>query len=158
MNEDANTTDYGVRPPADLNPRLDPALDFPDAEFGELSAADYGTLGFMSGLEVHQQLLTRSKLFCRCPAGRLVKVSDSEVLRHMRPTLSEMGEYDGTALMEFKTRKEIVYQLEQKSVCTYEIDDTPPFEIDEEAVRVAIEIAQLLNLNLVSELHVMRKQ
>jgi glutamyl-tRNA(Gln) amidotransferase subunit E len=160
MKENAKTTDtdYGVRPPADLNPRLDPVLDFPDAEFGELSAADYETLGFMSGLEVHQQLLTRSKLFCRCPAGRLAKLCDSEVLRHMRPTLSEMGEYDGTALMEFKTRKEIVYQLEQNSVCTYEIDDTPPFEIDEEAVRVAIEIAQLLNLNLVSELHVMRKQ
>jgi glutamyl-tRNA(Gln) amidotransferase subunit E len=158
MNEDANTTDYGVRPPADLNPRGDPVLDFPDAEFGELSAADYETLGFMSGLEVHQQLLTRSKLFCRCPAGRLVKVCESEVLRHMRPTLSEMGEYDGTALMEFKTRKEIVYQLEQNTVCTYEIDDTPPFEIDEEAVRVSIEICQLLNLNLVSELHVMRKQ
>jgi glutamyl-tRNA(Gln) amidotransferase subunit E len=158
MNEDANTTDYGVRPPADLNPRGDPVLDFPDAECGELSVADYETLGFMSGLEVHQQLLTRSKLFCRCPAGRRVKGCDAEVLRHMRPTLSEMGEYDGTALMEFKTRKEIVYQLEQGSVCTYEIDDTPPFEIDEEAVRVAIEIAQLLNLNLVSELHVMRKQ
>jgi hypothetical protein len=36
-----------------------------------------------------------------------------EVLRHMRPTLSELGEYDGTALMEFKTRKNIVYLLNQ---------------------------------------------
>jgi glutamyl-tRNA(Gln) amidotransferase subunit E len=76
----------------------------------------------------------------------------------MRPTLSELGEYDGTALMEFKTRKEIVYRLNRGSTCTYEIDDTPPFEIDEEAVRSAIEIALLFNLNLVSELHVMRKQ
>jgi glutamyl-tRNA(Gln) amidotransferase subunit E len=112
----------------------------------------------MGGLEVHQQILTRSKLFCRCPAGRRVNRCDGEVLRHMRPTLSELGEYDGTALMEFKTRKEIVYQLERGAVCTYEIDDTPPFEIDEEAVRIALEIALLLNLNLVSELHVMRKQ
>ena len=76
----------------------------------------------------------------------------------MRPTLSELGEYDGTALMEFKTRKEIVYRLDRGSSCTYEIDDTPPFEIDQEAVRVVLEIATLLNLNLVSELHVMRKQ
>jgi len=148
----------GPRPPGDLNPRSDPPLDFPDRELGALNKADYETLGFMAGLEVHQQLLTRSKLFCRCPAGRSVKTYDAEVLRHMRPTLSELGEYDGTALMEFKTKKEIVYQLERGSVCTYEMDDTPPFEIDEEAVRVAIEIAQLLNLNLVSELHVMRKQ
>jgi glutamyl-tRNA(Gln) amidotransferase subunit E len=123
-----------------------------------MSAGDYEELGFMAGLEVHQQLLTRSKLFCRCPAGRRATNYDAEVLRHMRPTLSELGEYDGTALMEFKTKKEIVYQLERGSVCTYEMDDTPPFEVDEEAVRIAIEIALLLNLNLVSELHVMRKQ
>jgi len=115
-------------------------------------------LGFMAGLEVHQQLDTRSKLFCRCPAGRRVSVYDAEVLRHMRPTLSELGEYDGTALMEFKTRKEIVYQLNRSTVCTYEIDDTPPFEIDEEAVRIALELSLQFNLNLVSELHVMRKQ
>jgi glutamyl-tRNA(Gln) amidotransferase subunit E len=83
---------------------------------------------------------------------------DAEVLRHMRPTLSELGEYDGTALMEFKTRKEIVYLLERGTVCTYEMDDTPPFEIDQEAVEHRLEIAMLCDLNLVSELHVMRKQ
>jgi glutamyl-tRNA(Gln) amidotransferase subunit E len=133
-------------------------LDFPDRAFGALSPADYETLGFAAGLEVHQQLETRSKLFCRCPAGRYVTRVDGEVLRHMRPTLSELGEYDGTALMEFKTKKEIVYLLERGSVCTYEMDDTPPFEMDQEAVRIAIEMALLLRLNLVSELHVMRKQ
>jgi len=148
----------GPRPPGDLNPRTDAPLDFPDREYGELADADYETLGFMAGLEVHQQLLTTSKLFCRCPAGRRVARYDAEVLRHMRPTLSELGEYDGTALMEFKTRKEIVYQLDRGTVCTYEMDDTPPFEIDEEAVRIAVELASLLNLNMVSELHVMRKQ
>jgi len=149
---------HGVRPPGDVNPRRAPALDFPDKPLAEMTPGDYEVLGFMSGLEIHQQLLTRSKLFCRCPSGRRVTRVDAEVLRHMRPTLSELGEYDGTALMEFKTRKEIVYLLERGSVCTYEMDDTPPFEIDDEAVRIALEIAQLLNLNLVSELHVMRKQ
>jgi glutamyl-tRNA(Gln) amidotransferase subunit E len=148
----------GFRPPSDLNPRRDAPLDFPDREFGELTPDDYRVLGFMSGLEVHQQLRTAGKLFCRCPAGRRVTKVDGEVLRHMRPTLSELGEYDGTALMEFKTKKEIVYLLERGSVCTYEMDDTPPFPVDGEAVRVAIEVALLFNLQLVSELHVMRKQ
>ena len=158
MKDKTENSQSGPRPPGDLNPRTDPPLDFPDAEFGALKPADYHELGFMSGLEVHQQLKTRSKLFCRCPAGRNRKDYDAEVLRHMRPTLSELGEYDGTALMEFKTRKEIVYRLERGSVCTYEMDDTPPFEIDMEAVRGAVEISLLFNLNLVSELHVMRKQ
>jgi glutamyl-tRNA(Gln) amidotransferase subunit E len=149
---------HSVRPPGDVNPRREAALDFPDRAYGTLSDEDYAILGFMSGLEVHQQLHTRSKLFCRCPAGRYVDGCDAEVLRHMRPTLSELGEYDGTALMEFKTKKEIVYLLERGSVCTYEIDDTPPFHMDHEAVSIALEIAMLLDLNLVSELHVMRKQ
>jgi glutamyl-tRNA(Gln) amidotransferase subunit E len=133
-------------------------LDFPDAPFGTLTAGDYEVLGFLSGLEVHQQLLTPTKLFCRCPAGRRVTQVDGRVLRHMRPTLSELGEYDGTALMEFKTRKEIVYLLERGTVCTYEMDDTPPFIIDEAAVAIALELAMLYDLSLVSELHVMRKQ
>jgi len=158
--EEANnhSEDFGVRPPGDVNPRTDPALDFPDKPYHEMTPGDYQALGFMSGLEVHQQLKTTSKLFCRCPAGQRVTRVDAEVLRHMRPTLSELGEYDGTALMEFKTKKEIVYLLERGTVCTYEMDDTPPFEMDEEAVRIAIEMSELCNLNLVSELHVMRKQ
>ena len=142
----------------DLNPRSEPALDFPDRDLGQLSPRDYEILGFISGLEVHQQLLTQTKLFCRCPAGKTAARFDAEVLRHMRPTLSELGEYDGTALMEFKTNKDIVYRLERETVCTYEMDDTPPFEINDEATRIAVEIALLFNLNLVSELHVMRKQ
>jgi glutamyl-tRNA(Gln) amidotransferase subunit E len=144
--------------PHDLNPRSDPPLDFPVRALGELSPDDYATLGFLCGLEVHQQLLTERKLFCRCPAGRNTTRVDMEVLRHMRPTLSEMGQYDGCALMEFKTKKEIVYLLERESVCTYEMDDTPPFEIDEQAVKIALEVSSLLGLNLVNELHVMRKQ
>jgi glutamyl-tRNA(Gln) amidotransferase subunit E len=147
-----------LRPPSDINPNSDAALDFSDRSWSVMTEADYAELGFMAGLEVHQQLATATKLFCRCPSGTFTKDCDAEVLRHMRPTLSELGEYDGTALMEFKTRKEIVYRLHRGTVCTYEIDDTPPFEINEEAVRVAIEVSELFDLNLVNELHVMRKQ
>ena len=76
----------------------------------------------------------------------------------MRPTLSELGEYDGTALMEFKTRKNIIYLLHKSNVCTYEMDDTPPFEINQRAVDIALEIALLCGCSLVGELHVIRKQ
>jgi glutamyl-tRNA(Gln) amidotransferase subunit E len=126
--------------------------------FGEMTAADYAEVGFRSGLEIHQQLLTAKKLFCRCPAGRYSDTYDAEILRHMRPTLSELGEYDGTALMEFKTRKEIIYRINRETVCTYEMDDTPPFMIDEQALDQALGIALLYGLNLVDELHIARKQ
>jgi len=121
---------------------------------------DYDRIGFMSGLEVHQQLKTKHKLFCKCPAGIFQKPEqyDAEVIRHMRPTLSELGEYDGTALMEFKTRKKIVYHLANETACTYEVDDTPPFHIDREALEIAIKISLLSKLNIVGEVHITRKQ
>jgi glutamyl-tRNA(Gln) amidotransferase subunit E len=126
--------------------------------FDEMTLEDYAAIGLKCGLEVHQQLLTSRKLFCRCPAGRYSGEYDAEILRHMRPTLSELGEYDGTALMEKKTRKNIYYRIHHDTVCTYEFDDTPPFFMDDEALDIALELALLLRLNLVSELHVARKQ
>ena len=126
--------------------------------FEEMQPDDYAAVGFKSGLEIHQQLLTAKKLFCRCPAGRYSDDYDAEILRHMRPTLSELGEYDGTALMEFKTKKEIIYQINRETVCTYEMDDTPPFELNEEALDIALGIAMLYNCVMVDELHIARKQ
>ncbi len=126
--------------------------------FEEMTEQDYAALGLKAGLEIHQQLLTEKKLFCRCPAGLYTEEYDAEILRHMRPTLSELGEYDGTALMEFKTKKEIIYQINHHSVCTYEMDDTPPFEINRQALDIALQIAMLMNYKLVSEIHIARKQ
>lgn len=119
---------------------------------------DYQSAGLISGLEVHQQLLTDHKLFCRCPAGLYTRTHDGEVLRHMRPTLSELGEYDGTALMEFKTKKEIIYLLNHLNVCTYEMDDTPPFLVNQEAIDVAIELCLAMGMDIIDEVHIARKQ
>ncbi len=123
-----------------------------------LERLDYESVGLISGLEVHQQLFTKEKLFCRCPAGLYTEDHDGEVLRHMRPTLSELGEYDGTALMEFKTKKEIIYLLNHKNVCTYEMDDTPPFLVNQEAIDVAIELCLTMNMDIIDEIHIARKQ
>ncbi|MBC8425316.1 Glu-tRNA(Gln) amidotransferase subunit GatE [bacterium] len=137
---------------------FDPLQHAPLPIYGSWSAADYAALGFKVGLEVHQQLLTDRKLFCRCPAGLYSKDHDVEILRHMRPTLSEMGDYDGTALMEFKTRKRITYLLDNDSVCTYEMDDAPPFEMDPRALDISILISLMLGLQVVDEIHIARKQ
>ncbi|MDX2432123.1 MAG: hypothetical protein QNK35_14395, partial [Bacteroides sp.] len=116
----------------------------------EATQADYDRIGFMSGLEVHQQLKTSKKLFCNCPSG-IYQTSDNydaEITRHMRPTLSELGEYDGTALMEFKTKKNIIYRINNDTACTYEIDDTPPFPINREALEYALQISMLSKLSI----------
>lgn len=132
--------------------------DFKFKPFNEMRDEDYAEIGFKSGLEVHQQLYTEKKLFCRCPAGIYSQRYDAEILRHMRPTLSELGEYDGTALMEFKTKKNIIYRINRNTVCTYEMDDTPPFEMNEQALDIAIEIGLLMNAKIVDEIHIARKQ
>lgn len=150
-----------------MNNSLDPKKNFKDTQNEiqyikrkQAEQKDYDRIGFMSGLEVHQQIKTEKKLFCNCPAGKFHDNNDfdAEVIRHMRPTLSELGEYDGTALMEFKTRKEITYRLNNETACTYEVDDTPPFPLNREALEKSIEISLLSKLNIVGEVHVTRKQ
>jgi len=118
----------------------------------------YRKLGLKCGLEIHQQLRTEKKLFCRCKAVLHNDEPSAVILRHMRPTLSELGEYDGTALMEFKTKKNVIYQLYDDTVCTYEMDDTPPFRLNQQALDIALEITLLLNCSVVDEIHISRKQ
>lgn len=120
----------------------------------------YRRIGFKCGLEVHQQLDTEKKLFCHCPCGHYQEPEDynAEIVRHMRPTLSELGEYDGTALMEFKTRKNIFYRLRNDTACTYEFDDTPPFLLNREALDSSMVVALLLKTSVVGEVHITRKQ
>ncbi|MBK5114510.1 MAG: Glu-tRNA(Gln) amidotransferase subunit GatE [Candidatus Heimdallarchaeota archaeon] len=118
---------------------------------------DYSALGLKCGLELHQQLETGRKLFCHCKTDLRLDEPQVTITRHMRPTLSELGEYDKAALMEFKKKKEIIYQIHD-SVCSYEIDETPPFDPDPNAVDLAITIARLLQMDILDELHVNRKQ
>lgn len=150
-----------------MKSRFDPVKNYQISQkavgyvsFAKATDQTYSDLGFMCGLEIHQQLLTDKKLFCRCPAGIYQDFDqyDAEIVRHMRPTLSEMGGYDGTALMESKTKKNIFYRIKNETACTYDTDDTPPFGINQKALDTAIEISLLLGANIVGELHITRKQ
>ena len=52
----------------------------------------------MVGLELHQQLNTKRKLFCHCPTSIRDETPDGKFVRRLRPTQSEMGEIDPAAL------------------------------------------------------------
>jgi len=119
---------------------------------------DYDELGLMCGLEIHQQLNTEKKLFCRCPSklqGK--KKPDFMIKRLMRPVLGEMGTFDKAMLTEYEKNINIEYECYNDVICTYELDETPPFSCNNEARKIALKIALLLNSNIIEEMHVCRK-
>ncbi len=119
---------------------------------------DYEKLGLKCGLEIHQQLDTKTKLFCRCPAElQGTREPDFTVKRTMRPVLGEMGIYDEAMLTEYEKGMGITYEGYNDAVCTYENDDTPPFSCNTEARTIALQIAMLLDANIIQEMHVCRK-
>ncbi len=121
---------------------------------------DYKKLGLRAGLEIHQQLSSGTKLFCRCPIPEKTEGSREfpiEIRRKMRPVQSELGEEDPAALFEFLRGKTFVYKANSESSCLVELDESPPLPTNEKALKTAIQIAKLLNCSLVDEIHVMRK-
>ncbi|MDG5776020.1 Glu-tRNA(Gln) amidotransferase subunit GatE [Haloarculaceae archaeon H-GB1-1] len=122
-----------------------------------MSEYDYEALGLVAGLEIHQQLDTATKLFCNCPTA-LREPDDAErtFTRYLHPTKSELGEIDEAALEESRVDREFEY-LAYDTTCLVEEDDEPPHRIDEEALDVTLEIAQLLDMDVVDQGHVMRK-
>ncbi|RLF23258.1 MAG: Glu-tRNA(Gln) amidotransferase GatDE subunit E [Thermoprotei archaeon] len=118
---------------------------------------DYSALGLKVGLEMHQQLDTKHKLFCACPT-RLRKESPSvNFRRYLRPTQSELGEVDPAALFEFKRGRVYVYESYDDSVCLVEHDEEPPHDLNPEAIDIALMVALMLHARPVDEIHVMRK-
>ncbi|MBH59311.1 MAG: Glu-tRNA(Gln) amidotransferase GatDE subunit E [Thaumarchaeota archaeon] len=108
------------------------------------------------GLEIHQQLASSTKLFCRCNG---FNEGDDEIYfnRILRPTQSELGKTDPAALFESRKAKKMKYIANTNTSCLVEADEEPPHEISKEALDIALTISYLLNSEPVDEIHVMRK-
>jgi glutamyl-tRNA(Gln) amidotransferase, subunit E len=118
---------------------------------------DYSELGLKAGLEIHQQLDSKEKLFCKCPTLiRDVKDSDFEFFRYLRATESEMGEKDRAAVEQTKIRRKYIYKA-YDTTCLIENDEEPPRELNKEALDISLGIAKLFNMKPVDQMHVMRK-
>jgi len=118
---------------------------------------DYNKIGLKIGLEIHQQLDTSTKLFCNC-STKLGEEVHYEIKRKLRPTKSELGEFDPASIMEYKRNRDYIYQIVDSSTCLVELDEEPPHPINLEAVELGITISLLLNCKVCDEIHVMRKE
>ncbi|MFD1633773.1 Glu-tRNA(Gln) amidotransferase subunit GatE [Haloplanus ruber] len=122
-----------------------------------MSEYDYEALGLVAGLEIHQQLDTATKLFCACPTERREPENAVRTFsRYLHPTTSELGELDEAAVEESRVDREFEY-LAFDTTCLVEEDDEPPGRVDDEALDVALQIADLLDMTVVDQAHVMRK-
>lgn len=119
---------------------------------------NYNELGLKVGLEIHQQLDTRHKLFCSCPT-KLAKDEEPKttIIRYLRVAKSEVGEIDPAALYEMRKGRKIVYDAPYGHVCMVELDEEPPHDLNKEALTIGLAIAKALNSTPVDEVYVMRK-
>ncbi len=119
---------------------------------------DYEKVGLKMGLEIHQQLNTNEKLFCPCESNLTDKKPQHKILRSLRPTQSELGRIDRAAFEESRRNLQFIYESYDHHTCLVEADEEPPHPLNMEALEISLIIASLVNMKIVDEFHVMRKQ
>ncbi|TEU05123.1 Glu-tRNA(Gln) amidotransferase subunit GatE [Candidatus Bathyarchaeota archaeon] len=118
---------------------------------------NYSKIGLKAGLEIHQQLDTKTKLFCPCKPQLFKEEPEITFLRRLRPTQSELGQIDPAALFEFQKGAKILYEANKETSCLVEMDEEPPHNLNREAVEIALTTALMMKAKPVDEIHVMRK-
>ncbi|MDD4483547.1 MAG: Glu-tRNA(Gln) amidotransferase subunit GatE, partial [Methanoregula sp.] len=118
---------------------------------------DYKALGLTAGIEIHQQLDTKEKLFCHCPTTLMDNAEHTgEFSRYLRATESEMGEIDRAAQEEMKRIRKFRYYT-YKTTCLVENDEEPPAPFNEEALSIGLTLAKTFGMTPIPQVHTMRK-
>ena len=139
----------------------DPIRTEPIGDVDDATALDPSQLGFMCGIEVHQQLAT-GKLHSRQP-GVLYDVTIDTVpeqwnryQRRLRAARGEGGAIDIAARFESLRNRSFVY-VQSPNAGLIELDEQPPLPLDKDAVSIALTVSALLEAKPVSLLQTMRK-
>lgn len=125
---------------------------------GEL---DPQSLGFMCGIEVHQQLAT-GKLHSRQP-GELHDVTIESVPedwprihRRLRAAQGEGGKIDVAARFESRRNRSFVY-VKAPNAGLIELDDQPPLPHDEDALDISLTVSAMMDMKPAPLIQAMRK-
>ena len=121
-----------------------------------MAEIDFEKIGLKVGLEIHQQLDTSKKLFCKCRPIESDEYTE-KFSRRLRTAKSELGELDPAALFEKTKSKKINYYANSQSSCLVEKDEEPPHDLDHDAKKISLLISSMLESKIFSEIHVMRK-
>jgi len=121
-----------------------------------MSELEIDKIGLKVGLEIHQQLDTKKKLFCNCKSVENTEYT-GKFTRKLRASKSELGKIDPAALFESSKSKTMVYYENQNSNCLVEKDEEPPHNLDIKAKEIVLLVSSALNSKIFSEIHVMRK-
>jgi len=133
----------------------------PHGEVAKASELDPSALGFMCGLEIHQQLNT-GKLHSRM-SSTLYEMGIEEIPpewkregRRLRAARGEGGKVDVAARFEARRNRSFVY-VQSPNSGLIELDEAPPLSHDDSAVKAALTISAMMDAKPVPFLQAMRK-
>ena len=133
----------------------------PYGEVAKASELDPSALGFMCGLEIHQQLNT-GKLHSRMPST-LYEMGIEDIPyewkregRRLRAAQGEGGKVDVAARFEARRNRSFVY-VQSPNSGLIELDEAPPLSHDDSAVKAALTISAMMDAKPVPFLQAMRK-
>ncbi|MDP7002077.1 MAG: Glu-tRNA(Gln) amidotransferase subunit GatE [Candidatus Thalassarchaeaceae archaeon] len=133
----------------------------PKGEVSEPDSLDPVVLGFMCGLEIHQQLAT-GKLHSRMPSElydfRMEDIPEewTRSSRRLRASEGEGGKTDVAARFE-QRRNRIFEYVQTPNAGLIELDESPPGTHDSDAVDVVLTMAAMMGAKPIPNLQVMRK-
>ncbi len=136
------------------------AEDVP-GDVADANGLDPEALGFMCGLEIHQQLAT-GKLHSRQPSTLFEDGIDDiqgrwpSAHRRLRAARGEGGRIDIAARFEQRRNRSFIY-FQSPNAGLIEMDEAPPLEHDADAVDVVLTMAAMMDAKPVGALQAMRK-